>query len=47
MNISILFGWNSITFFLPLLMALAIIIVCIVLIETARFGDDVPRWGDE
>lgn len=47
MNLSILFGWNFLTFSLPLLLALAIIIVCIVLIDVAMFGDDVPRWGDE
>lgn len=44
---SFLFGWNFFAFSLPLFLALAIIIVCIVLIDITMFGDDVPRWGDE
>ena len=47
MNFSSLFGWNLLAVGLPLILALVIIIACVITIDMAIFGDDVPRWGDE
>lgn len=50
MSYGMAFGMNFLTFSLPLLVALAFIVLAVVIIGLVRvseFGDDVPRFGDE